>query len=110
MLGKAQTDLMLEKGIIEIVPLLYAFLKSKHIDEAQNTTKAQMKMFLTCLGFSSQMVITGDPSQVDLLKGQISGLKEVLEFYRHERYKIVYFDKTMLSHIHYTKNTRKVRK
>ncbi|MDY3196362.1 MAG: PhoH family protein, partial [Paracholeplasma sp.] len=48
------------------------------LDEAQNTTSAQMKMFLTRLGFSSKMVITGDPSQADLAKGVSSGLNEAI--------------------------------
>lgn len=99
MLGKAQTDLMLEKGIIEIAPLAYMRGRTLEnafviLDEAQNTTKAQMKMFLTRLGFSSQMVITGDPSQVDLPKGQISGLKVALELLEDMNdIKIIYFDK-----------------
>ncbi len=74
----------METGIIEIAPLAYMRGKTLEnafiiLDEAQNTTSSQMKMFLTRLGFSSKMVITGDPSQVDLPKGQKSGLKEALE-------------------------------
>jgi phosphate starvation-inducible PhoH-like protein len=49
------------------------------LDEAQNTTPVQMKMFLTRLGENSRMVVTGDPSQVDLPKGQPSGLRDVVE-------------------------------
>ena len=51
------------------------------LDEAQNTTHAQMKMFLTRLGFSSKMVVTGDQTQIDLPKGVKSGLKEVIKNY-----------------------------
>lgn len=72
---------LLEDGIIEIAPL--AFMRGRTLndsfiilDEAQNTTPEQMKMFLTRLGFGSKMVITGDVTQLDLPKG-ISGLKEV---------------------------------
>lgn len=51
------------------------------LDEAQNTTHAQMKMFLTRLGFSSKMVVTGDQTQIDLPKGVKSGLKEAVKNY-----------------------------
>ena len=69
----------MERGTIEIAPLAYmrgrtlddAFII---LDEAQNTTKAQMKMFLTRLGFGSKMVITGDKTQIDLPRGAESGL------------------------------------
>ena len=62
------------------------------LDEAQNTTHMQMKMFLTRLGFSSKMVITGDPSQVDLPKGQKSGLKEALHLLKDiDQIKAVHF-------------------
>ena len=68
-----------EKGLIEVAPLAYmrgrtldnAFII---LDEAQNTTPAQMKMFLTRIGFSSKIVVTGDPTQKDLPKGVTSGL------------------------------------
>jgi phosphate starvation-inducible PhoH-like protein len=83
MLGIQQTNLYLEKGIIEIAPL--AFMRGRTLesafvilDEAQNTTRSQMKMFLTRLGFSSKMLITGDPSQTDLPKGILSGLNDAL--------------------------------
>lgn len=85
LLGTEQVDKMIEKGIIEIAPLAYmrgrtfddAFVI---LDEAQNTTKTQMLMFLTRMGFNTRMVITGDESQVDLK--QASGLahaKKVLK-------------------------------
>jgi phosphate starvation-inducible PhoH-like protein len=71
----------LETGEIEIAPL--AFMRGRTLansvvilDEAQNTTSIQMKMFLTRLGENSRMIVTGDPSQVDLPPGQISGLAE----------------------------------
>ncbi len=82
-LGYESTNNLLETGVIEIAPLAYMRGKTLEqafiiLDEAQNTTSMQMKMFLTRLGFSSKMVITGDPSQIDLPKGQKSGLKEAL--------------------------------
>ena len=71
----------LQTGEIEIAPL--AFMRGRTLtnaaiilDEAQNTTSMQMKMFLTRLGENSRMIITGDPSQVDLPPGQTSGLAE----------------------------------
>jgi len=71
----------LQTGEIEIAPL--AFMRGRTLtnaaiilDEAQNTTSIQMKMFLTRLGENSRMIITGDPSQVDLPHGQTSGLAE----------------------------------
>jgi phosphate starvation-inducible PhoH-like protein len=73
----------LETGEIEIAPL--AFMRGRTLsssfvilDEAQNTTPIQMKMFLTRLGENSRMVVTGDPSQVDLPRGQLSGLVDAL--------------------------------
>src|SRR5207249_2854862 len=74
----------LEKGIIEVAPL--AFMRGRTLndsfvilDEAQNTTSEQMKMFLTRLGFNSKAVITGDITQIDLPQGKKSGLIEALE-------------------------------
>ncbi len=73
----------LESGDIEIAPL--AFMRGRTLanacvilDEAQNTTSMQMKMFLTRLGENSRMIVTGDPSQVDLPPGQVSGLSEAV--------------------------------
>jgi phosphate starvation-inducible PhoH-like protein len=70
-----------ERGLIEIAPL--AFMRGRTLnhafvilDEAQNTTREQMKMFLTRIGFGSKCVVTGDTSQVDLPRGQASGLLE----------------------------------
>lgn len=87
MLGIEQVERMLEKGIIEIAPLAYMrgrTLEDAYVilDEAQNTTDAQMKMFLTRLGFRSKMVITGDITQIDLPKGIHSGLKTALDILR----------------------------
>lgn len=80
MLGFEQCERLIEKGIIEIAPLAYMrgrTLEDAYVilDEAQNTTDAQMKMFLTRLGFNSKMIITGDVTQIDLPKGVNSGLK-----------------------------------
>ncbi|MEW9500465.1 PhoH family protein [Jeotgalibacillus marinus] len=78
-LGADHTQRLIERGIIEIAPLAYMRGRTLDdafviLDEAQNTTRAQMKMFLTRLGFGSKMVITGDQTQVDLPKGMESGL------------------------------------
>ena len=80
MLGAENTEKLIEKGIIEIAPLAYMrgrTLEDAYVilDEAQNTTDAQMKMFLTRLGFQSKMIITGDLTQIDLPRGVQSGLK-----------------------------------
>ena len=80
---KVERDL--EAGIIEVAPL--AFMRGRTLanafvilDEAQNTTSMQMKMFLTRLGENSKMVVTGDPSQIDLPPGMKSGLEEAVGF------------------------------
>lgn len=75
-----------EKGIIEIAPLAYMRGRTLDdsfiiLDEAQNTTPEQMKMFLTRLGFGSKAIVTGDITQVDLPKGSISGLLEVNQIF-----------------------------
>jgi len=84
MLDPDKLDRFLEKGIIEVAPL--AFMRGRTLndsfvilDEAQNTTSEQMKMFLTRLGFNSKAVITGDITQIDLPTGRRSGLVEALE-------------------------------
>ena len=79
-LGTEQTQRLIERSVIEIAPLAYMRGRTLDeayviLDEAQNTTMAQMKMFLTRLGFGSKMVITGDKTQIDLPKGVTSGLK-----------------------------------
>jgi phosphate starvation-inducible protein PhoH and related proteins len=78
-LGTEHTERLIERGVIEIAPLAYMRGRTLDdafviLDEAQNTTKAQMKMFLTRLGFGSKMVITGDKTQIDLPRGVESGL------------------------------------
>ena len=83
-LGREQTQRLIERGVIEIAPLAYMRGRTLDdafviLDEAQNTTHAQMKMFLTRLGFGSKMVVTGDQTQIDLPKGVISGLKEAVK-------------------------------
>jgi phosphate starvation-inducible protein PhoH and related proteins len=82
-LPQAKVERDLDTGIIEIAPL--AFMRGRTLahsfvilDEAQNTTSMQMKMFLTRLGEGSKMAVTGDPSQVDLPHGQRSGLEEAV--------------------------------
>lgn len=77
--GVEHTNRLLERGIIEIAPLAYMRGRTLDdsfviLDEAQNTTVAQMKMFLTRLGFHSKMVVNGDATQIDLPKGVMSGL------------------------------------
>lgn len=79
MLGFETVDKMLEKQIIEIAPLAYMRGRTLNnafiiLDESQNTTKEQMKMFLTRIGFGAKAVITGDVTQIDLPKGTDSGL------------------------------------
>ena len=84
LMGPEKTAVLLEKGVIEVAPLAYmrgrtlaeAFVI---LDEAQNTTPAQMRMVLTRLGERSRMVVTGDITQVDLPLGQLSGLVEAAE-------------------------------
>ncbi len=78
-LGVENTQRYLEKGIIEVAPLAYMRGRTLEgsfiiLDEAQNTTPEQMKMFLTRIGFDSKAVITGDITQIDLPRGQVSGL------------------------------------
>ncbi len=84
MLDVDKLERFLEKGIVEVAPL--AFMRGRTLndsfvilDEAQNTTSEQMKMFLTRLGFNSKAVITGDVTQIDLPAGRRSGLVEALE-------------------------------
>lgn len=99
-MGKENVDKLIEKGVIEIAPLAYmrgrtldnAFII---LDEAQNTTTNQMKMFITRLGFRSKMVITGDITQVDLPNQMRSGLIEATELLKNI---------DGIKHIHFTKN------
>ena len=83
MLGAENFTKYQERGSIEVAPLAYMRGRTLDdsfiiLDEAQNTTPEQMKMFLTRLGFGSQAVITGDITQIDLPDGKQSGLKEAL--------------------------------
>jgi len=83
MIPHEKLDGYLEKGILQIAPL--AFMRGRTLDkayvildEAQNTTHSQMKMFLTRMGKNAKFIITGDPGQIDLPRKQVSGLKEAL--------------------------------
>lgn len=82
MLGPEETARLMDRGTIEIAPLAYMRGRTLNdafvvLDEAQNTTPEQMKMFLTRLGFNSKMIITGDVTQTDLAEGRASGLRVV---------------------------------
>lgn len=88
MLPAGKLEARIETGQIEIAPLAFMRGRTLHnafviLDEAQNTTPEQMKMFLTRLGDDSRMVITGDPTQTDLPSGQRSGLIDAVEKLRH---------------------------
>ncbi|RLA35185.1 MAG: phosphate starvation-inducible protein PhoH [Gammaproteobacteria bacterium] len=87
MLGFEQVAKLIERRVIELAPLAYMRGRTLNdsfiiLDEAQNTTVEQMKMFLTRIGFGSTVVITGDITQVDLPRGQLSGLRQVIEVLR----------------------------
>ena len=98
MLGFEKVGKMLERQIIEVAPLAYMRGRTLNnsfviLDEAQNTTPEQMKMFLTRLGFGSRAVITGDMSQVDLPRGTQSGLRQALQILTPiDEIHITYFD------------------
>ncbi|MCL4185007.1 MAG: PhoH family protein [Burkholderiaceae bacterium] len=90
LLGFDRTARMFEKQAIEIAPLAYMRGRTLNhsfiiLDEAQNTTAEQMKMFLTRIGFGSRAVVTGDMTQIDLPKGQVSGLIEARRVLRQVR-------------------------
>jgi phosphate starvation-inducible PhoH-like protein len=95
---KDEADRLLERGIIEVAPL--AFMRGRSLndsfvilDEAQNTTSEQMKMFLTRIGFRSNAVITGDITQIDLPAGRVSGLVESQDVVGSvEGISFIYFD------------------
>lgn len=79
MLGFETVDKLIERNVIEVAPLAYMRGRTLNnsfviLDESQNTTREQMKMFLTRIGFGSTAVINGDPSQIDLPRGHMSGL------------------------------------
>jgi phosphate starvation-inducible protein PhoH and related proteins len=98
MLDAERVERLLERGVIEVAPL--AFMRGRTLneafvilDEAQNTTSEQMKMFLTRLGFGAKAVVTGDVTQVDLPSGRTSGLVEALKVVAGvEGVATVYFD------------------
>ena len=88
MMGFDRVAKLIERNVIEVAPL--AFMRGRSLndsfiilDEAQNTTVEQMKMFLTRIGFGSRAVVTGDITQTDLPAGRMSGLRHVLEVLRH---------------------------
>jgi phosphate starvation-inducible PhoH-like protein len=97
MMEAEKANRFIERGIIEIAPL--AFMRGRTLndsfiilDEAQNTTSEQMKMYLTRLGFNSKTVITGDITQIDLPHGKVSGLVEAEKILGEiEGIKVVYF-------------------
>jgi phosphate starvation-inducible PhoH-like protein len=98
MIDVERVERLIERGTIEIAPL--AFMRGRTLndafvilDEAQNTTSEQMKMFLTRLGFGSKAVITGDITQIDLPSGRVSGLIEALNVVSHvEEIGFIHFD------------------
>lgn len=90
MLGFEKVSKLIERNVIEVAPL--AFMRGRTLneafiilDEAQNTTIEQMKMFLTRIGFNSTAIITGDITQIDLPTGKISGLKHVIDILKDEK-------------------------
>ena len=87
-LGQENTTKYMERGLIEVAPLAYMRGRTLEdcfviMDEAQNTTPEQMKMFLTRLGFGSKMVVTGDVTQIDLPRGKQSGLNEAVRILKN---------------------------
>jgi phosphate starvation-inducible PhoH-like protein len=98
MMDSEKAGRLMERGVIEVAPL--AFMRGRTLndafvilDEAQNTTSEQMKMFLTRLGFGSKAVVTGDITQIDLPNARMSGLVEALRIVRDvEGIGFVYFD------------------
>ena len=84
MMGFEKVARLMERNVIEVAPLAYMRGRSLNesfiiLDEAQNTTVEQMKMFLTRIGFGSKVVVTGDVTQIDLPRGQLSGLRQVVD-------------------------------
>lgn len=98
-LGKEQVDKLLEKGVLEVAPLAYMRGRTLEnslviLDEAQNTSVLQMKMFLTRLGYQSQMIITGDVTQIDLPDITSSGLIHALKILDGiDKLKVIHFNK-----------------
>ncbi len=100
MMDGERVTALLERGVVEVAPL--AFMRGRTLndafiilDEAQNTTREQMRMFLTRLGMGSKVVVTGDPTQIDLPRDQTSGLIEAHDVLRGvEGIEIIDFDRT----------------
>jgi phosphate starvation-inducible PhoH-like protein len=98
MMDTEKASRLIERGTIEVAPI--AFMRGRTLndafvilDEAQNTTREQMKMFLTRLGFGSKAVVTGDITQIDLPSGHMSGLVQALDIVKNiEGIGFVYFD------------------
>jgi phosphate starvation-inducible protein PhoH and related proteins len=98
MMDAEKAGRLIERGVIEVAPI--AFMRGRTLndafvilDEAQNTTSEQMKMFLTRLGFGSKAVVTGDVTQIDLPQARLSGLVEALKIVRDvEGIGFIYFD------------------
>jgi phosphate starvation-inducible PhoH-like protein len=98
MMDTEKASRLIERGTIEVAPI--AFMRGRTLndafvilDEAQNTTSEQMKMFLTRLGFGSKAVVTGDITQIDLPTGRVSGLVEAIKVVRDiDGIGFVYFD------------------
>ncbi len=89
-LGRENALRLKEKEVIEVVPLAYMRGRTLDnsfiiLDEAQNTTKEQMKMFLTRMGFGSKIIVTGDITQIDLPRGKRSGLVEAAKILKHTK-------------------------
>src|SRR5699024_6787347 len=99
-LGVEHTTRLIDREIIEIAPLAYMRGRTLDdafviLDESQNTTPEQMKMFLTRLGFGSKMVITGDVTQIDLPLGVQSGLQQAEKLLKHTKgISLIYLDQT----------------
>ena len=105
MLDIERSQKLIDRGLIEIAPI--AFMRGRTLndafivlDEAQNTTSEQMKMFLTRLGYNSQAVVTGDITQIDLPPERTSGLKEVQHILKDiQGIKFIYFsEKDVVRH------------
>ena len=98
MIDAERVERLLERNVIEVAPI--AFMRGRTLndafvilDEAQNTTSEQMKMFLTRLGFGSKAVVTGDVTQIDLPLGRTSGLVEALKVVQGiEGIDVIHFD------------------
>jgi phosphate starvation-inducible PhoH-like protein len=98
MMGFDRVGRFIERNVIEVAPL--AFMRGRSLndsfvilDEAQNTTSEQMKMFLTRIGFGSKAVVTGDVTQTDLPAGKLSGLRHVVDVLRNvEGVTFTFFD------------------